>query len=78
MTLQTDAESIIEMAYTKAVGIRKGASIPELAEEFQVSETTLYKLANANKLPGCRRLGHRFIIHREEFEAWLRNGGQEA
>ena len=78
MTLQTDAEGIIEMEYAKAIEIRKGASIPELAEEFQVSETTLYKLANANKLHGCRRLGHRFIIHREAFEAWLSNGGQGA
>jgi predicted DNA-binding transcriptional regulator AlpA len=53
---------------------RAGTSIPELAAEFGVSEALLYSLANQNKLPGCRRLGKRFVIHRLTFEAWLAEG----
>ena len=48
--------------------IKRGASIPELAADYGISESLLYRLANANKLPGCRRLGYRFVCHRGEFE----------
>ncbi len=54
-----------------------GASIPELATEYQVSESTLYSLANQGKLPGARRLGKRIVIHRSTFEDWLRSGTGE-
>ena len=53
---------------------RTGASIPELSEEFGVSETVLYGLANSNNLPGARRLGKRIVVHRETFEEWMRTG----
>jgi excisionase family DNA binding protein len=53
---------------------KSGASIPELAVEFGVSEALLYSLANQKRLPGCRRLGRRFVIHRPTFEAWLAEG----
>ena len=55
-------------------GNRAGASIPEMAAEYGVSEALLYNLANRGELPGCRRLGKRFIIHRETFENYLRAG----
>ena len=51
-----------------------GASIPELATEYQVSESTLYSLANQGRLPGARRLGKRIVIHRATFEEWLKTG----
>ncbi len=51
-----------------------GVSIPQLAGEFGVSETLLYSLATTGRLPGCRRLGRRFVVHRETFEEWLRSG----
>lgn len=60
--------------------IRRGASIPQVAAMYQVSEGLLYKLANEGKLPGCRRLGGgdggrgRFIVHLETFEAYLASG----
>lgn len=63
-------EAIIGMA-------RSGASIPELAKEFGVSEALLYSLANSSRLPGARRLGKRIVVHRETFEAWLREGQGE-
>lgn len=53
---------------------RPGASIPELALEYGTSESLLYALANQGKLPGCRRLGKRFVIHRATFEAWVKSG----
>ena len=51
-----------------------GASIPEIASEYQISESTLYNLANQGRLPGARRLGRRIVIHRETFEEWLKAG----
>ena len=53
---------------------RPGASIPDLASEYGVSEALLYGLANRGDLPGCRRLGKRFVIHRATFEEWLKAG----
>ena len=49
-------------------------SIQEAAVEAGVSEATLYSLANQDKLPGCRRVGKRLVIHRQVFEEWLRTG----
>ena len=51
-----------------------GMSITEAATESGVSESTLYALANQGKLPGCRRLGKRLVIHRATFFEWLRDG----
>jgi excisionase family DNA binding protein len=51
-----------------------GMSIQEAAAEAGVSESTLYALANRNKLPGARRVGKRIVIHRLTFEEWLRTG----
>ena len=51
-----------------------GMTISEAASQAGVSEATLYSLANQGKLPGCRRLGKRFVIHRETFEGWLKTG----
>ena len=50
------------------------ASVPELALEIKVSESTLYSLANQGKLPGARRLGKRIVIHRATFFEWWKNG----
>ena len=56
---------------------KRGATIPELAADYGLSESLLYRLANENKLPGCRRLGYRFVCLRDEFENWLKAGGKE-
>ena len=50
-------------------------SIPDLARMTGLSESLLYLKANEGVLPGCRRLGRRFLVHRETFEAWLQSGG---
>jgi excisionase family DNA binding protein len=53
---------------------KPGASIPELAKDFGVSEATLYNLANREELPGARRVGRRILVHRATFEAWIAAG----
>ncbi len=53
----------------QTVGVEKrGVSIPELAKEYGVSTSHLYRLANKGELRGCVRLGQRFVIDRSEFQ----------
>lgn len=54
---------------TNALPKKPGASIPELAQEYGLSETLLYSLANQDRLHGARRLGKRIVVHRSTFEA---------
>ena len=54
-----------------------GMSIAEAAAQAGVSTATLYSLANSGRLPGCRRIGKRLIIHRETFGNWLKAGSGE-
>ena len=67
---QTERSDILGIDQKK----RLGASIPEMASEYGVSEALLYSLANRGALPGCRRLGKRFLIHRDTFEDWIKSG----
>jgi predicted DNA-binding transcriptional regulator AlpA len=53
---------------------KAGASIPKLAIDYDVSEALLYSLANQGRLPGCRRLGHRFVVYLPTFERWMAEG----
>lgn len=50
-------------------------SIPWVAKQYGISESLLYRLANAGNLVGCRRVGGRFFIYEEVFENWFRAGG---
>ena len=60
---------------TQVVTLEKvGASIPELALEYGVSEALLYNLANDGKLPGARRLGKRIVVARRVFAEWVESG----
>ena len=49
-------------------------SIPTLHVLTGLSEGLLYLKANEGSLPGCRRIGKRFIIHLQTFEDYMRNG----
>lgn len=57
-----------------------GISVAEAAAEAGVSESTIYALFHSGQLPFARRLGHRIILHRQMFSAWLAGeaGGQRA
>ena len=53
-------------------------SIPQLARLTGVSEGTLYLRANEGSLPGCRRIGKRWVVHLETFNDYLKTGmGEE-
>jgi excisionase family DNA binding protein len=54
-------------------------SIPELSRLTGISEGLLYIKANDGELPGCRRIGKRFLVHLQTFEDYLKAGnGDEA
>ena len=57
--------------------VRIGMSVAEAAAEAGVSESTIYAMFHTGELPFARRLGHRIILHREKFAAWLAGEGQE-
>ena len=72
MTLKTRAGELIGNGYPLAV------SIPELSRLTGLSEGLLYIKANEGNLPGCRRIGKRFLIHLETFNEYLKGGmGEE-
>jgi len=58
-------------------GYALGVSIPQLAVRTGLSEFLLYAQANAGQLPGCRRIGRRFLVHVPTFEKWLADGWGE-
>jgi len=58
----------------RTVGEPMAVSIPVLALQTGLSEALLYQKANEGILPGCRRLGKRFLVHLPTFENWLKDG----
>ena len=46
-------------------------SIDELAEYLKISKSTLYKLAQDDKLPGTK-IGKRWRFHKSAIDDWLR------
>lgn len=51
-------------------------NVQEVAEYLRCSESQVKKLAKEGKLP-LRKLGARWIGHRETLEKWLRVGEKE-
>jgi len=49
-------------------------SIPQLARLTGMSEGALYMRANQAELPGCRKIGARWLVHLETFEEFLKTG----
>ena len=52
-------------------------SIPALSRLTGLSEALLYQKANEDNLPGCRRVGKRFLVHLTTFEEWPKSGQGE-
>lgn len=46
-------------------------TMDDLAEYLKISKSTLYKLAQANKLPG-QKIGKRWRFHKEAVDAWVK------
>jgi hypothetical protein len=77
MTKNTEAGEIVTASNGSTQhgdGYVFAASIPELSERTGLSEALLYSQANEGQLPGCRRIGKRFLIHTATFENWLKAG----
>ena len=74
MTSKTGAGQV---AAPCAEGRVLAVGIPELAKRTGLSEFLLYAQANAGNLPGCRRIGRRFLVHVPTSEKWLAEGWGE-
>ena len=48
-------------------------TMDELAEYLKISKSTLYKLAQDNKLPG-QKIGKRWRCHKDAVDAWVKHG----
>ena len=48
-------------------------TMDELAEYLKISKSTLYKLAQDNKLPG-QKIGKRWRFHKDAVDAWVKHG----
>ena len=48
-------------------------TMDELAEYLKISKSTLYKLAQNNKLPG-QKIGKRWRFHKDAVDAWVKHG----
>ena len=47
-------------------------TIDELAEYLQLSKSTVYKTAQAGKLPG-QKIGRRWRFHKDAIDKWLKS-----
>ena len=52
-------------------------TIPEIAERLSVGRLTIYALLEYGMLPGIR-LGKRWIVTRQAYEAWERTAGSSS
>ena len=48
-------------------------TMDELAEYLKISKSTLYKLAQDNKLPG-QKIGKRWRYPKDAVDAWVKHG----
>jgi hypothetical protein len=61
---------------TKSRNWPEVCSIPKLVElmDGAISEASLYSRANQGGLPGCRRIGHRLLVHVPTFLDYIASG----
>lgn len=48
-------------------------TMDELAEYLKISKSTLYKLAQDDRLPG-QKIGKRWRFHKDAIDAWMKHG----
>lgn len=49
-------------------------TVEDLAKVMHIPRKTLYDCIHRGEIPGVRRLGRRFRIHRETVLAWVKSG----
>jgi predicted DNA-binding transcriptional regulator AlpA len=52
-------------------------SVEDAVRELGIGRQLGYQLARTGELPGVMRLGHRFVVSRERFDAALRGEADE-
>jgi excisionase family DNA binding protein len=50
---------------------RKTLSIEEAAKVLGISRTYAYQQANAGTMPGCKRIGNRFVVSIKQLDAYI-------
>jgi excisionase family DNA binding protein len=50
-------------------------TVDEAAEYLRIPKSSLYKLAQEGKIP-CKKVGRRWIFHRQVIDNWLGNSRQ--
>jgi excisionase family DNA binding protein len=50
---------------------RKTLSIEEAAKVLGISRTYAYQQAREGKMPGCRRIGNRFIVSIKKLDEYI-------
>ena len=50
-------------------------TVPEIAAELRISETSVYRLINADLLPSVKAGVRRKVVSREALDTWIRQGG---
>lgn len=50
-------------------------NVPEIADELRISETAVYRLIKSGHLPYVKAGVRRYIVSREQLDAFIRAGG---
>lgn len=54
---------------------RKTLSIEEAAKVLGISRTYAYQMARAGQIPGCKKIGSRFIVSKKLLEEYIDGEG---
>ena len=52
-------------------------TVREVSEYLKLAESTIYKLVEEGKVPGCRKIGGAWRFSRKRLEEWVRGEGQD-
>jgi hypothetical protein len=74
MEHSSEKESHMALQVLPEDGTPMAVSIPKLARLTGLSEGYLYLRANQSELPGCRKIGGRWVVHLETFNEFLKTG----
>lgn len=56
----------------------KGLSVSDVAADLGVSRATVLRWIEAGKLPGFFRVGHKWLIRREDYEQFISKSKNQA
>ena len=50
-------------------------NVAEMAQLLRLAEWTVYELLRQDKIPGARKVGRSWRVHRDIFLKWIADGG---